>query len=214
MMVQDLRNNITEIEKCFLPPQNPLGTYNKDELLRINAYIALSHSEIENFIESEVLTVCRKSVVEYESTGVINQVILGLLCFSGLTYDEPPENKQNLKNDKNWDDKTIISNKIKKAESVFNNKIRTQNNGIKEKDILNMLLPIGYPLKEIDDVFLTEMNDFGKQRGEIAHTSNINIVTKQQIDPYTIKKRIDDIINQLSLIEENLIRSIAPLSLD
>jgi len=208
MKVSDLRNNINKIESSFLPPPNPIGTYSEKEALGINAYISLVHSEIENFIEAEVLQVCNLSVNQYETNGTINKVILGLLCFSGLTYEIPPESKhiQNI-------DKLSIENKIKKARDLFNNIVRTKNNGIKEKNILSMLLPIGFSIDDIDDLFLTEMNDFGKQRGEIAHTSNIAIVTNNQIDPYIIKRRITSIVNQLELIENNISSYIAPLQL-
>lgn len=208
MKVSDLRNNINKIESSFLPQQNPIGGYSEKEALGINAYISLVHSEIENFIEAEVLQVCNLSVNQYETNGTINKVILGLLCFSGLTYEIPPESKhiQNI-------DKLSIENKIKKARDLFNNIVRTKNNGIKEKNILSMLLPIGYSIDEIDDLFLTEMNDFGRQRGEIAHTSNIAIVTKNQIDPYVIKGRITSIVEQLEIIETNICSYIAPLEL-
>ena len=213
MRVSDLKKNIAKIEKYFLPPQNPMGTYSTKEILYINAYISLVHSEIENFLESEVLQVCKLSIELYKSTGKINEVILGLLCFSGVTYDEPPETKKNIKKITDWDYKTQINKKIEKAQEIFNYKIRQQNNGIKEKDILNMLLPIGYNLDDIDDIFLTEMNEFGKQRGKIAHTSNITNIATNQIDPHTMKNRIKGIIKNLETIENTISSKIKPLRL-
>ena len=208
MRITDLKNNIIKIESSFLPPQNPMGTYNEQEALSINAYISLVHSEIENYLESEVLQVCDLSVNQYNSTGTINKVILGLLCFTGLPSIETPD----LKNCQKIEDYKI-DNRVKKARDLFYNKVKTRNNGIKEKDILSLLLPIGYSLDSLDDLFLAEMNDFGKQRGEIAHTSNINIVTNNQIDPYSTKTRINEIIAQLEIIENNICSIITPLQL-
>ena len=45
-----------------------------------------------------------------------------------------------------------------------------------------MLLPIGYAASLIDDVFLADIEEFGRKRGEAAHMSTLAHV-QQGIDP-------------------------------
>jgi hypothetical protein len=69
-----------------------------------------------------------------------------------------------------------------------------ENHGIKEKNILALLLPVGINSDNIDQEWLNLLNTFGKKRGEIAHQSAASYKTTQPIDPKeeleTVKKII------------------------
>jgi hypothetical protein len=192
MSIDDLKSNIQKIETNFLPARKEDGEYSEKECLQIDAYIALVHSEIESFLENRCLDICRLSMKDFYEHRKINIVLLGLICFSGKTFSTPPETKDLKKAQKKEEGIDLIK-KLESAESVYHYNVKN-NNGIKERDILGLLLPLGFPYNQLDDLFLTEMNDFGKQRGEIAHTSNIENAAKNRIDPYSTKNRVDKII--------------------
>ena len=69
-----------------------------------------------------------------------------------------------------------INMRIASSISLFRNGL-AQNNGIKEKDILKILLPLGFPFSSIDSTWLTSINSFGSLRGELVH-KNINQITR------------------------------------
>ena len=45
------------------------------------------------------------------------------------------------------------------------------NMGIRPRNVLKLLLSVGVPRSDIDDVWLTELSEFGNERGFIAHRS-------------------------------------------
>ncbi len=46
------------------------------------------------------------------------------------------------------------------------------NHGIKEENLLNILLPLGILFDEIDNTWLNTMNSFGEERGKVAHSTS------------------------------------------
>lgn len=199
MLFEDLKKNIEKIEHSFLPPKSETGEYSEQEYLNVDAYVSLVHSEIEFFLESRCKEVCGLSLKKFDENGLVNLVLLGLVCFSGKMFDAPPDKK----NDSNLvEEKLYLNKKLHSAAGVYNYNVKN-NNGIKEKDILGLLLPLGFPVDDIDDVFLTEMNDFGKMRGEIAHTSNVENMTNR-LDPYSVKSRIERILGFIKNIDDTL----------
>ena len=197
MDISQLNANIGIIENLFMPDIKTDDDYEENDYLKVRAYVSLAHSEFENFLECRALEVSKESINKYETTGDVDRVILGLVCFSGSLFDSPPE-KRDL-NEK----KLYLMEKVKNAYTTFNRNVKL-NNGIKEKDILKLLLPLGYPIEKLDDLFLTEMNNFGSLRGEIAHTSNVEQIAKKRMDPVVMKKKVHDIINFLKDVDDVL----------
>src|SRR5690606_34796337 len=73
-----------------------------------------------------------------------------------------------------------------------------KNNGIKENNLIGFFKPIGY---EIDPTLQSTLNDYGKTRGDIAHTS---FNTQQPLDPATEKSNIRQILNELANFDNEL----------
>jgi hypothetical protein len=69
-----------------------------------------------------------------------------------------------------------------------------QNHGVKQSDIMKLLLPIGFRPSDLDAVFVATLDSFGANRGEVAHTS---IKTQQQIDPQTELNTVSRLIQYL-----------------
>ena len=109
---------------------------------------------------------------------------MGLLAFSGRPMESPPNSikPDDCNREEEWKDKIHLTNKIDIAMRSFANTVKN-NNGIKEKNILGLLLPLGVAANTLDHTWLVAMNNFGIIRGDAAHKSARKIFTTQQINP-------------------------------
>jgi hypothetical protein len=48
------------------------------------------------------------------------------------------------------------------------------NNGIKRTNLYGLLLPLGFEENDFDDLWLSSMDSFGANRGDIAHGRSVN----------------------------------------
>lgn len=128
---------------------------------KLRACISLIHSEFEAYFELIGL-----KVIDAYQSNRMSKKQKGRFTYSISLY--------NLKNYEGQSED--INKRIDSSVSLFKNGL-AQNNGIKEKDILKILLPIGIPIASIDSTWLTSINSFGSLRGELIH-KNINQITR------------------------------------
>lgn len=57
-----------------------------------------------------------------------------------------------------------------------------ENNGIREKNLLALLLPIGVDLRTVDPLLIGRLDDLGSRRGAAAHLS-ISRAVRTGVDP-------------------------------
>ena len=62
--------------------------------------------------------------------------------------------------------------RVKDCLDKFNSYAKAENNGIRERDILRLLLPVGITTQDIDPTWLATTSSFGRARGDTAHRSN------------------------------------------
>ncbi len=126
--------------------------------------------------------------------------MLCVVAFSGQEMEPPPDTITPLKGNKNVSlDKLKITKKIDIAIRCFKSVI-AQNHGIKETNLLKLLLPIGIDSDDLDKVWLLNMDTFGEERGEIAHSSAIK--RKQPPNPADELERVKQIIQELERVDQ------------
>jgi len=126
--------------------------------------------------------------------------LLCVVAFSGQEMEPPPDTITPLKGNKNVSlDKLKITKKIDIAIRCFKSVI-AQNHGIKETNLLKLLLPIGIDSDDLDKVWLLNMDTFGEERGEIAHSSAIK--RKQPPNPADELERVKQIIQELERVDQ------------
>jgi hypothetical protein len=181
-----LEQELNSLRANFLPEHfDPVGDYDSKEIALANAYRVLAHAEIESYFEYRALEISRNAVRLWKDEAKITISVAYLFAFSGLTMDSPPDSvtpdqesgRRRLEKRLDFNKKlTSVSNQFEKSVN--------ENHGIKEKNILSLLLPIGINSNDIDRSWLQEMNSFGEKRGETAHTSasgyNFSIYTVRQ----------------------------------
>ena len=97
---------------------------------------------------------------------------------------------------------TDLSIRVKASRDAFNTYTKDRNQGIRERDILKLLLPVGIAAREIDSTWLATTNSFGSARGGTAHRSN---QVDHPPDPMNELSIVTQILNGLSDIDERLL---------
>lgn len=192
-----LKKELNQLKKYFLPRQfNPLGLYSERQLTHATAYRVLSHAEIEAYLEDRVKEVANNAIQVWSKKGKIYHTLLCLLAFSGLELDSPPDSltPSQPSNQRKLEDKLQLKKKIGKAYSVFTASVN-ENHGLKEINILALLLPVGIDSNDLDPDWLNLMNDFGEKRGLVAHTSASSYKTTQPLDPKQEWDTVNKIVN-------------------
>ncbi len=197
-----LKTQLDRLKDEFLPEISPTGSYSESQLSRTAAYRVLAHAEIEYYLEERAWTKVIDAKKAWE-TGKTTRTLICLLGFSDLTMDKPPDTLKkpsNVKQD-NHDKRLEITEKINSAIKSFK-KIIDNNHGVKEKNILALLLPIGIDSDDLDPAWLADMNTFGEKRGLVAHTSATSYMTIQTPDPANELNTVTQIKNKLLRIDE------------
>lgn len=191
---QQLEEQLKILRTCLLPKEfDPTGTYDDQDAVstRALAYRVLAHAEIESFFEDRTLEPVSRAQMVWESTRHVSHVALCLLGFSGkemapppTTLEAPSDNKRKV-----WPALVDIGQRLLPIIATFHHHVRNDNHGVKEKNLLALLLPIGVAHGKIDPAFLADMESFGALRGLAAHSSG-KTTARQAVDPEAEQKRV------------------------
>ncbi|MFD8173634.1 HEPN domain-containing protein [Streptomyces sp. NPDC059709] len=172
---QELETRITELEKHLIPsPFDPTGSYDDVVYEHTRAFRVLVHAEFEAFIEDRVIEVVNTAFSRWEYSGVISTSLLSVVAYKESLH-AIPESLSDASQKKKYPD---LKARVEAAKNEFNRYVRTKNHGIKEKNILRLLMPIGVTEDEIDPVWVNLTETWATARGEVAHSS-----AKMQVRP-------------------------------
>ena len=167
-----LQTRLNKLRKVYLPNSfSPTGTYSDSVYEKVRAYTVLSHAEMEYYFEEIALSIAEKAYKKWTQHQKASKPLLALVAFYEGQYSSVPE-----AHDGNRSDETI-DERIRKAYSSYNEQVRVKNNGIKEANILRVFLPIGVQITDLDENLLIALNNFGRKRGTIAHSTKSSILT-------------------------------------
>jgi len=164
---------------------NPLKIYTSRQLLLFRSFRLLIHAEIEHFIEELGVGVVRKANQIWISNTKSTKTLLALLAFMDYKLDK---------------NATSLNDRVEKAVTEYFNLI-SKNNGIKEDNVLKILLPLGLDKSLISQTWLSTMNSYGQNRGDVAHKSFKAMIP---IDPVSEINNIRNILAEIKLLDENL----------
>lgn len=199
---RDLQRELNRLKKQFLPKFSPTSNYTDRQIALTTAYRVLAHAEIESYIEDRVWEVALYAKQEWDRQKKSNRTLICLLGFSGQMMEVPPITLTPIRGNRVVPpERTDIDKKIDSALNVFR-KVIENNHGLKEKNLLALLLPIGIKSNELDSVFLANMDTFGEQRGLVAHSSATSYRTTQLPDPATELDKVQQIIVDLQTLDD------------
>jgi hypothetical protein len=170
---QALEQELRKLRRFMLPRQfDPTGVYSDVVYTRALAYRILAHAEFESYFEDRVREVYLGAIHAWQNRGKMSKVIAAMLAFSGQMMEGPPDSRTPPQPSQKagWDDKLKLANKVTKAGNALN-RILTNNHGVREPNLLKMLLPVGIEDAAIDTTWLATIDSFGKDRGSAAHIS-------------------------------------------
>jgi hypothetical protein len=134
------------------------------------------------------------------------------MAFSGRTMALPPDSLEppSDNNRKAWPELLDIGKRLTSVITAFNTFVRTENHGIKEKNLLSLLLPIGIDHSSLDSGFLADIESFGSMRGHAAHTSS-RAAVRRAVDPREELNRVESLldgITDIDILLDELVRDI------
>jgi hypothetical protein len=189
-----LELRINKLKKHFLPKKTSLtGDYSLRQTDLMRGFRLLAHAEMESYLEERATAVAAAAVARYHNTAEPDEVILHLVAFytnkSDLSEGEFKRIYDNMQNHP----RAVLG----KASKTFARRVGT-NHGIREYNILQLLLPVGFDVNDIDATWLASMNSFGLSRGAVAHGT---YKAQQTIDPVAERKTVDDLLKGMEKID-------------
>lgn len=153
------------------------------------------HGEIESFLEDRCKHLCRKAEA-LAQRGKWSIVSVSLIHFYGQQQHHP---------DKIVDcfDK---SGNLKPPLSLFHaicdyagshTKVIEDNQGVKERNILSMFLPLGVDPNAIRQVGIYSLNDLGELRGRISHNANTRWSARSTVHPTVFENKVDAALDEV-----------------
>jgi hypothetical protein len=192
----DLRalvKRIRDLQATFLPVPNPTGSYSSAEYDQTAAFLLLVHAEVEWFLERRCLTVADTAVSSWLADLKARQVIVSL---AGMADDRgfaalPKPGTRG---------KPALVKLVDEAKGVYSKRVHL-NNGLKEGNLLEMLIPIGISEADLPATFVADMNSFGSQRGDQAHRG---VGARKPTDPRDALKLVARVLRVLRRLDLKL----------
>lgn len=189
---EHLEGRFKILRSVFLPEKfSPTGDYGDEIFEKVRAYKALTHAELEYYFEQIGITVAKKAYADWDSNGAVSKALIALTVYYSGQYAPIPTQKTGNNSDINLDVR------INKAFTEYCRNVNAENNGIKEKNLLKLFLPIGIEIDSIPDDLIIASNNYGVIRGEIVHTTR----TKQNLTPEDALSAAEDILNHVKVFD-------------
>ncbi|MEN5054513.1 HEPN domain-containing protein [Sphingobacterium kitahiroshimense] len=192
---KQLEERIDFLRNNLLPQSKINGDYSDLEQDLTRSFVLLVHAEIENYLEDRVEEKVNTSFNSWKTNRKRSNVIASINAFCNHDLDtggkHTKSNKQNIEYRLNLN--------IQKYKSII-----YTNHGIKRDNIIDLLLPLGIEINDIDDTWLSIMDNFGSNRGLIAHKKH---TIQLMIDPKTVLNDVYlNILPELKQIDLKLIK--------
>lgn len=191
-----LRTRIRQLRNHFLPRRfDPTGSYSERQFDRARAFRLLAHAEIESYLELVSFETANKAYDAWQARGIITEPLISMVAYTETPLGKVPETKPGT-------GKADLQIRIEKSRNSLTSYSRARNNGIREKNILRLLLPVGITEADLDSIWLSTIDSFGKDRGETAHQSNR---VSNPPDPKNEFDKVAQIVKGLTGIDRKLL---------
>lgn len=189
-----LSARLQNLRDHFLPADfSPTGDYTERERDYARAYRLLAHAEFEAYLEDWGSQLAQAAGAAFKQDAQPRTVVLNLV---GFHSNEANPNEKRIKQ--------LYGEKKEQIEAALDSALRSyfyavnNNNGIRQTDVLRILIPIGFKVADISASLLATLDSFGVNRGSVAHTASS---TQQQIDPKTEYDTVELIRKDLEIID-------------
>ncbi|WP_406837440.1 HEPN domain-containing protein [Streptomyces sp. AHU1] len=172
----ELERRIRELRQNFLPQEfDPTGDYEDLVYEQTRAFRVLAHAEFESFIEDRVIEVIDQAVSGWKASGSIAISLLAVVAYRESAPSIPESLSEAAAKPVKY---PALEARIEAARADMHRYARKQNHGIKEKNLLRLLLPIGLQESDIESGWLSATETWATARGDAAHKG-----AKMQVKP-------------------------------
>lgn len=190
---QTLCERFKELGNAFLPEEfNPTGEYDDYVFERARAYKAMTHAELESYFEEIGKAIAKKAWEDWKTNQKASKVLVALMIFQSKAENIPDSAKQK----QNKETRNLID-MVQDAYTSYIKYINGNNNGIKEKNLLHIFLPLGIELTDFPEDLLTSCDSYGSERGEIVHKTR----AKQLLQPADAQQSAENLLKQVEELD-------------
>lgn len=155
----------------------------------------LVHAEIESYLEDIVKETITDCIRNWKSNRKPSSLLIAFLAsyHSSWNVNDKTSNEEIIQIAKSRKRKDSVSEIITAAMGQFV-KIIEGNHGVREDNFKSLILPTGVDIDQLDQTWLTNLDNFGKLRGEIAHKTKR---TTTQVNPKDEFDRVKSLLRGL-----------------
>lgn len=144
---------------------DPTGSYSERQFDRVRGFRLLAHAEIEACIEDLAMSAINSAYKAWKTDRKPRQCLLSLVAYHDASLGAVPETIQN------GGSTTPLRERIDVARKDYVAWVRGKNHGVRERNLLKILLPVGVLESDLDSAWLQIMDSFGEDRGRLAHSA-------------------------------------------
>lgn len=134
---------------------------------RTAAFRLLAHAEFESFVEDLVTSHVTARLASWTANRKPSITLAALLA-----YDEVPGKPPTSLVTPPQKVAKSLQERMEDAAGRFNHQVRVYNHGVRELNLLAMVLPIGIEVSDLDLTWLASLDAWAQERGEFAHNSS------------------------------------------
>ncbi|MBL0934562.1 MAG: hypothetical protein IBJ07_07405 [Rhizobiaceae bacterium] len=209
-----MRDNVRTLRRHLLPRRFRIaGNYDDEVFTGVVAFRVLCHGAIEEYFEERAIEIARLAHIGLRDHGRMSITAASLVAFSGVEMRLPPETIDPPQHNKasTWANEIEFREKVGACASRYIARLKGENHGVREKNLLSILIPIGVDQSKIDRLFLSEIDNFGKMRGEYAHSGVVKHVKKRP-NPKDELDKMNKLIDMIKFVDQefdHLLKNIA-----
>lgn len=191
--VLELEARLGELATHLLPgtPYNTrVEAFTGEEIDRTRAYRVLAHAEIEVCLEDLARGVANDAYDAWFADRRPRVAVVALLAYSARGRADPPDELPLA-------GPADIAQRVKEAKEALTDRVEA-NNGVRDRNVLGLLMPVGLTEYDIDQTWLATIDSFGHLRGDTAHASAKRATNLP--DPATELARVEDIVSGMKAI--------------
>lgn len=186
-----LTRRVATLETRLLPPIDPSGRYTAAQQDLIRSFRLLVHAELESFLEDRALEIADTALNAFLIKHKTGQGLASLMAYSPLSAQPPPPSARSGSTD-------TPSVRVRRIVAHYKHSVSHGNHGIKEKNIVSMLFPVGFLESELDTTLLGTLSSYGSNRGSTAHKA---AHTQIPIDPAAEIRTVRWIVAELEKLD-------------
>ncbi len=183
--IDELRRRLVRID--------PAGAYTELEYIKTRAFVLLAHGALEDYIEQICIEVADAAIAAFNADDRARRTIVTLLYYGA---DNDPSKVSPAGQ---WQIRQALKDSRARLLGW-----RDANNGIKEKDVLRLFLPVGVSEADMGATWLQAMSDLGELRGRVAHHGH-RTGARTPVDPGDALAAVEAVLPTLCRVDAKLL---------